>query len=66
MNIFEKDFKNELGNAIRVRVSSREIDGVEGVVISISGPASHTESHVTRLEAEVICEQLKFLLQSKS
>jgi hypothetical protein len=63
MEIFEKQFTNELGNSIHVQVKSKEIEGVPGVVIAISGPHSSTENHVTQLEAEVICEQLKLLLQ---
>lgn len=62
METFEKQFKNELGNLIEVKVSPKEIDGVPGVIISISGPKSSTENHVTRLEAEILCEQLKKLL----
>ena len=66
MKTFEKKFTNELGNQIHVQVSSKETHGVPGVMISISGPTSISENHVTRLEAEVICEGLKLLLNKNS
>jgi len=60
----QKNFINELGNAITVEVSAKEIDGVPGVLIYIEGPTSLTENHITRKEAEVIYEALGTLLHT--
>jgi len=60
----QKNFTNELGNAITVEVSAKEIEGVPGVLIYIEGPTSLTENHITRKEAEVIYEALGNLLHS--
>jgi hypothetical protein len=60
-----RNFVNELGNPITVTVSEKEIDGIPGVLMSIAGPSSNTENHVTRLEANVIREQLSLLLGDK-
>jgi hypothetical protein len=65
METFKKEFVNELGNTIQVQVESKEIASVPGVMISISGPSSSTENHVTWSEVEIIYEQLKLLLESK-
>ncbi|OGG60013.1 hypothetical protein A3C89_03865 [Candidatus Kaiserbacteria bacterium RIFCSPHIGHO2_02_FULL_50_50] len=60
----QKNFTNELGNAITVEVSAKEIEGVPGVLLYIEGPTSLTENHITRKEAEVIYEALGNLLHS--
>ncbi len=51
-------FINELGSEIDVEVSKKDINDIEGVLISISGPTSDTEVHVTRQEALVIYDRL--------
>ena len=56
-------FPNELGNQITVQVAEKVINGVDGVSISIVGPTSDTEVHITRLEAKVLLEQLSTVLQ---
>ena len=53
-----KHFKNELGNEIEIQVSEKDIDTAEGILLSIAGPTSDTEIHITRLEAEVLHEEL--------
>jgi hypothetical protein len=58
-----EEFVNELGNAIAVSVVEKDIDGVGGVLISISGPTSTTENHVTRMEAEIIYRELGKVLE---
>ncbi len=63
MGMAKELFTNELGNSIEVEVSKKEIEGVDGVLIYISGPTSLTENHVTRKEAEVIYEQLGEILK---
>jgi hypothetical protein len=62
----EKEFINELGNKIKVKVSEKEIDGVGGILIYISGPNSETENHVTKMEAEIILEGLIKILKKES
>lgn len=57
-----RKFINELGNEISVSVSEKEIDGVEGILISIEGPTSSTEVHVTKEEAKVILQELSKIL----
>lgn len=66
MQTFQKHFKNELGNNIDIQVSSKPIDGVEGVLVTISGPNSTVENHITRLEAEALYGQLKLLLETSN
>ncbi|KKU22507.1 MAG: hypothetical protein UX31_C0001G0025 [Candidatus Nomurabacteria bacterium GW2011_GWA1_46_11] len=61
MDTFEKQFKNELGNNIQVKVTSKEIDGTPGVMIYISGPTSLSENQITKMEAEVILNGLESL-----
>lgn len=63
-------FTNELGNTITLSVVEKPIDGVQfstkrhmkhlpGVLISMEGPTSLSENHITRMEAEVLFEQLR-------
>lgn len=58
MNSNAKHFKNELGNSIEIEVSEKDISGVAGVLISITGPASTTDIHITKAEAEALQEEL--------
>lgn len=53
-----KRFTNELGNEITVKVTKKGIDGVEGIFISIEGPTSLSENHITKKEAVVLLEML--------
>lgn len=53
------EFQNELENAITVDVSAKDIDGIDGILIHIEGPTSETDNHVTRLEAEMIFQELE-------
>lgn len=61
-----KTFPNELGNEITIQVVEKVINGVDGVQISIAGPTSDTEVHITRLEAKVLLEQLSTVLHSSA
>lgn len=54
----KKSFLNELGNSIEISITEKDIEGIEGVVISIEGPNSQIENHVTKLEAEKLLEVL--------
>ena len=54
-----RNFKNELGNQISIQVIEQVINGVDGVLVSIKGPSSQTEMHITRLEAKILLEQLQ-------
>ena len=54
-----QEFENELGNHIKVEVTSQEVGGVSGVLISMTGPASQTENFITRKEAEVLHQLLE-------
>ena len=67
MNIIEssKTFHNELNNKITVKITEKDIDGVAGVIIYISGPTSETENHITRMEAKEIYVQLKDLFDKE-
>ncbi len=58
MNAHRRKFRNEIGNEIEIRVSEKDIDRVRGVLLWIAGPNSDTEMHITRLEAEVLHEEL--------
>lgn len=63
----QKVFVNELGNEITLSISEKDIDGVEGVLIEITGPTSDTEIHITKSEARTFFEELKsFLAQERS
>lgn len=55
-------FTNELGNEITVAVTAKDIDGVPGVLITIDGPTSRSENHITRQEAEVLATELARVL----
>ena len=57
-----RTFQNELKNAVTVQVQDQVINGVDGVLISIEGPSSKMDMHVTRFEAKIILEQLKSFL----
>lgn len=58
-------FVNELGNTIDIRVSEKEMDGIPGVVISMAGPSSVSENHVTRHEAEMLHKHLSVVLNNE-
>ena len=60
----EKQFVNELGNSIKVKVSEIDIKGIKGVSILIAGPTSETENQITLIEAKIIHEQLGILLEN--
>jgi len=60
-----KTFTNELGNIITIQTSEKDIEGVPGVLFSIAGPASDTDIHITRLEGEVLYDQLKLFFGGK-
>ena len=53
-----RKFTNEHGNEIQIQVSRKEVDGTPGVHIFLAGPASDTEVHITRREAEILHEEL--------
>jgi hypothetical protein len=63
MQKYEKKFINELGNQITVQVEESSISGVNGVTISIIGPTSEVENHITLVEARVVHEQLGLLIE---
>jgi len=56
------EFINELGNTIKLHVSKKDIEGVDGVLMHIEGPTSDTDVHITRKEAEVLYEELGKIL----
>lgn len=58
-------FSNELGNTIDLKVFEKEIHGIPGVLISLAGPSSVSENHVTRHEAEMIHKHLSVVLNNE-
>lgn len=60
-----KKFTNELGNEITITISEETIDRVEGVLIQIEGPTSTSENHITRLEAEMLKNELDAFMAGK-
>lgn len=56
-----RTFKNELGNSITIQINELVTNGVDGVLISIEGPSSRIDAHITRFEAKVLLEQLQTL-----
>ncbi|MDB5224974.1 MAG: hypothetical protein JWO43_596 [Candidatus Adlerbacteria bacterium] len=61
----ERKFTNELGHDITVEMEAKKIEGVEGILLTVTGPESEVEVHITRAEADVISEELvKFLENS--
>jgi regulator of replication initiation timing len=56
-----KEFTNELGNTIRIKITEEPISGIDGVLIKIEGPTSLTENHLTRMEAEKLRDALNQL-----
>lgn len=60
----QKTFVNELGNEIKLSVSEKEVDNVSGVLVSIAGPSSDTEVHITKEEAKVLLRELQEVLES--
>jgi hypothetical protein len=52
-------FQNEIGNSIELEVVEKEISEVPGILISLSGPTSDTDLHITREEAKVLIEELE-------
>jgi hypothetical protein len=65
MNDGARNFKNERGNQIGIMVIDQVINGVDGVLISIEGPNSKTEAHITRVEAQILLEELQAHLSNK-
>ena len=65
MRTYSKQMVNEIGNSVTVHVSEKDISGVRGVLLSIIGPSSETDIHVTRLEAEAMRDQLILLLKDR-
>lgn len=57
-----KHFRNELGHDIDIQVEKRELAGVDGILISIAGPDSDTDVHITKVEAQVLYETLASVL----
>ncbi len=51
-------FINELGNTIKIELTEKEIENVEGIFFSIEGPTSVTEVHITKEEARVLKNKL--------
>jgi len=66
MDDFKERFENELGNLIDVQVLQKQIEGVAGVLIHISGPTSLIENHITLTEAQVLYELLGRLLNTST
>lgn len=60
---YEEKFKNELGNDIFISVEEKDIAGVPGIFISMEGPDSKTENHITRAEAKVLLQKLGEILK---
>jgi len=58
----KQTFTNELGNQIELSVVEKEINGVDGVFISIAGPISNTELHITKEETRKLKEELETAL----
>lgn len=58
MSSHGKDFINELGNQIHIEITKKEINGAEGVLVSIIGPTSEVENHITVSEAKVLVDLL--------
>jgi hypothetical protein len=65
MRIYSRQFVNELGNTITLRVSVEERHGTKGISIYIAGPDSDTENFVTSQEAVELLEGLSKLLKPK-
>lgn len=66
MATFRKRFENELGHTISLHVDPKEIGDVLGILISISGPTSLAENHITLAEAQVMHELLGAVLDNVS
>lgn len=63
---FEQDFENELDNEISISIESKDINDIDGVIISIIGPKSETTNHITKLEAKKLYQLLgEFLSDNK-
>jgi hypothetical protein len=65
MKVYSRQFVNELGNTVTLRVSEEMRHGVKGIVIYVAGPDSDTESFVTSQEAVELLEGLSKLLKPK-
>lgn len=61
-----KDFINELGNQIPIEATEKVINGVDGIFITIEGPNSKTEMHITRREAGVLTDLLNELMRQRA
>jgi ribosome maturation factor RimP len=62
MKEVSKHFENEIGNQIEIKVAEETIEDVAGILVTITGPDSTIDMHVTRLEAEILFEQLNQVL----
>lgn len=57
-----RHFRNEHGNDVDIDVSKEEVGGVEGVMISFTGPDAETELAMTKGEAQALYEVLGSVL----
>jgi hypothetical protein len=65
MKIYSRNFVNELGNTITVRVSEEMRHGMKGILIYMEGPDSEMENFVTPQEAVELLEGLSKLLKPR-
>jgi len=63
MRTHSRQFVNELGNTIIVRVNEEKRHGMPGILLYVAGPDSDTELFITRQEAMEVLEGLSKVLK---
>jgi hypothetical protein len=63
MQIYSRQFVNEKGDRVSLRVSKEERHGTKGISLFLGGPDSELDSFVTLEEAVEILEGLSKLLK---
>ena len=65
MKIYSRNFVNEEGNQIIVRISEETRHGMKGILIYLAGPDSEMENFVTPQEAVELLEGLSKILKPR-
>jgi hypothetical protein len=65
MRTYSRQFVNEEGNTISLRVNEEERHGSKGILIYLAGPDSDTELYITPQEAAELLEGLSRVARPK-
>lgn len=66
MRTYSRRFTNERGETVIVHASEKDAQGVSGILLSVAGPDSETELHITKQEAVEVLEALNKLMKPRT